>query len=66
MLSIFKEYGRFAYLEGFEYRMYNTYDVHFYASFALLKLWPFLQQSIQYEFAQTIDQEIDKKITVLT
>nr|CAD7574474.1 unnamed protein product [Timema californicum] len=25
------EYGHFAYLEGHEYRMYNTYDVHFYA-----------------------------------
>lgn len=33
----------FAYLEGHEYRMYNTYDVHFYASFALAQLWPNLQ-----------------------
>jgi non-lysosomal glucosylceramidase len=65
LLNIFKQYGRFAYLEGYEYRMYNTYDVHFYASFALLKLWPFLQQSIQYEFAQTIYVEIDQKLTVL-
>ena len=31
------------YLEGHEYRMYNTYDVHFYASFALIDLWPKLQ-----------------------
>ena len=29
------EYGRFAYLEAHEYWMYNTYDVHFYASFVL-------------------------------
>ena len=29
--DLIKEYGRFAYLEGHEYRMYNTYDVHFYA-----------------------------------
>lgn len=36
-------YGRFAYLEGQEYRMYNTYDVHFYASHALSSLWPNLQ-----------------------
>lgn len=36
-------YGRFAYLEGHEYRMYNTYDVHFYASHALAHLWPNLQ-----------------------
>ncbi|VVC95593.1 unnamed protein product [Leptidea sinapis] len=26
-------------------RMYNTYDVHFYASFALAQLWPNLQES---------------------
>jgi non-lysosomal glucosylceramidase len=38
-----QDYGRFAYLEGHEYRMFNTYDVHFYASFALIKLWPNLQ-----------------------
>ena len=33
----------FRYLEGHEYRMYNTYDVHFYSSFALIDLWPNLQ-----------------------
>ena len=36
-------YGRFAYLEGHEYRMYSTYDVHFYASAALANLFPNLQ-----------------------
>ena len=30
--------GQFLYLEGHEYLMYNTYDVHFYASFALLQV----------------------------
>ena len=54
-----REYGRFAYLEGHEYRMYNTYDVHFYASFALVKLWPKLQQSLQYDFAETINMEVN-------
>ncbi|XP_029439064.1 non-lysosomal glucosylceramidase [Rhinatrema bivittatum] len=48
---VLKEYGRFAYLEGQEYRMYNTYDVHFYASFALLMLWPELEISLQYDIA---------------
>uniref|UniRef100_A0A1B6DSU6 Non-lysosomal glucosylceramidase n=1 Tax=Clastoptera arizonana TaxID=38151 RepID=A0A1B6DSU6_9HEMI len=48
------EYGKFAYLEGHEYRMYNTYDVHFYASFALVQLWPKLQASIQYDFRDAI------------
>lgn len=51
------DYGRFAYLEGHEYRMYNTYDVHFYASFALAMLWPKLQLSLQYDFADTIPYE---------
>ncbi len=36
-------------IPGQEYRMYNTYDVHHYASFALLVLWPNLQLSIQYD-----------------
>lgn len=47
--SILQDYGRFGYLEGQEYRMYNTYDVHFYASFALVMLWPKLELSLQYD-----------------
>ncbi|XP_036452075.1 non-lysosomal glucosylceramidase isoform X2 [Colossoma macropomum] len=53
---IIKEYGRFAYLEGQEYRMYNTYDVHFYASFALIMLWPKLALSLQYDMAGSVVQ----------
>lgn len=42
--------------------MYNTYDVHFYASWALIQLWPRLQESIQYEFRSTIDyQSLDTR-----
>ena len=63
--QVVREYGRFAYLEGHEYRMYNTYDVHFYASFALLKLWPKLQLSLQYEFSDTIDKESENRIKFL-
>lgn len=51
-------YGRFAYLEGHEYRMVNTYDVHFYASHALANLWPNLQVSLQYDFKDSIHAEI--------
>ena len=43
--------GQFLYLEGFEYLMWSTYDVHFYASFALLSLFPDLELSIQRDFA---------------
>uniref|UniRef100_A0A671TX11 Non-lysosomal glucosylceramidase n=1 Tax=Sparus aurata TaxID=8175 RepID=A0A671TX11_SPAAU len=50
--AVVKEYGRFAYLEGQEYRMYNTYDVHFYASFALIMLWPKLALSVQYDIGE--------------
>jgi len=53
------EYGYFGYLEGHEYRMYNTYDVHFYASFTLAKLWPKLQASIQYQFRDSIDSTLN-------
>lgn len=38
-----RAYGRFSYLEGHEYRMYSTYDVHFYASHALINLFPNIQ-----------------------
>ncbi|XP_025973175.2 non-lysosomal glucosylceramidase-like [Dromaius novaehollandiae] len=56
-LPVLREYGRFAYLEGQEYRMYNTYDVHFYASFALVMLWPKLQISLQYDIAASVVNE---------
>lgn len=45
--------------------MYNTYDVHFNASFALLQLWPKLQLSLQYDFADTIGQENETVIQFL-
>ncbi|XP_032399988.1 non-lysosomal glucosylceramidase [Etheostoma spectabile] len=54
--AVIKEFGRFAYLEGQEYRMYNTYDVHFYASFALIMLWPKLALSLQYDIAGSVVQ----------
>lgn len=39
---------------GQEYRMYNTYDVHFYASFALVMLWPKLELSLQYDMGERL------------
>ena len=47
-----REFGRFAYLESHEYRLYNTYDVHFYASFALADLFPGLQLALQYDYCE--------------
>lgn len=49
--------GQFLYLEGHEYLMYNTYDVHFYSSFALVMLWPQLQLSLQRDFAMAVSME---------
>lgn len=49
--------GQFLYLEGHEYLMYNTYDVHFYASFSLLMLWPQLELSLQRDFAAAVPVE---------
>lgn len=37
---------------GQEYRMYNTYDVHYYSSFALIMLWPKLALSLQYDIGK--------------
>uniref|UniRef100_A0A4X2L2T2 Non-lysosomal glucosylceramidase n=1 Tax=Vombatus ursinus TaxID=29139 RepID=A0A4X2L2T2_VOMUR len=57
-----QEYGRFAYLEGQEYHMYNTYDVHFYASFALIMLWPKLELSLQYDMAvATLSEDLTRQ-----
>ena len=49
-----EDVGHFAYLEGHEYRMFNTYDVHFYASFALAMLWPQLELSVQRDYAEAL------------
>jgi non-lysosomal glucosylceramidase len=49
--------GHFGYLEGHEYRMVNTYDVHFNASIALLMLFPRIELSLQRDFARTVPQQ---------
>ena len=49
--------GQFLYLEGHEYLMYNTYDVHFYSSFALIMLWPQLELSLQRDFVRAVNME---------
>ncbi|XP_061171988.1 non-lysosomal glucosylceramidase-like [Saccostrea echinata] len=63
---IVQEFSRFGYLEGHEYRMYNTYDVHHYASFSLIMLWPKLQISIQYDIAKAVESEDTTRIKFLT
>lgn len=50
--EVLRRSGRFGYLESFEYRMMTTYDVHFYASFALAELFPQLEISILADFSK--------------
>lgn len=57
--------GRFLYLEGVEYIMWCTYDVHFYASFALLALFPKIELSIQRDFAKAVLSEDGRKVKFL-
>ncbi|KAG8089411.1 hypothetical protein GUJ93_ZPchr0011g27524 [Zizania palustris] len=57
--------GQFLYLEGIEYYMWNTYDVHFYASFSLIMLFPKLQLSIQRDFAAAVMMHDPEKLRML-
>ena len=59
------KYGRWGYLEAHEYTMYNTYDVHFYASWALIDLFPGLQLSLQHDFLDWSDKEDKDMVTEL-
>jgi non-lysosomal glucosylceramidase len=60
-----EDVGRFAYLEGHDYRMYNTYDVHFYASWALLQNWPALELSLQRDIAAATLLDLPETFTEL-
>ncbi|XP_030955434.1 non-lysosomal glucosylceramidase-like isoform X2 [Quercus lobata] len=57
--------GQFLYLEGIEYHMWNTYDVHFYSSFALVMLFPKLELSIQRDFAAAVMMHDPSKMKIL-
>ena len=57
--------GQFLYLEGIEYHMWNTYDVHFYSSFALVMLFPKLELSIQRDFAAAVLMHDPSKMKLL-
>ncbi|PSR84748.1 Non-lysosomal glucosylceramidase [Actinidia chinensis var. chinensis] len=57
--------GGFLYLEGVEYIMWCTYDVHFYASYALLMLFPKIELSIQRDFAKAVLCEDGRKVKFL-
>nr|VZI24349.1 unnamed protein product [Spirometra erinaceieuropaei] len=48
-----------------EYRMYNTYDVHFYASWALIMLWPKIQLAVNCDLADMTLSEDSSEVTYL-
>ncbi|WKY09392.1 hypothetical protein Q1695_002058 [Nippostrongylus brasiliensis] len=60
-----QKFGRFGYMESWEYLMFNTYDVHFYASWALLKNWPQLELSLQLEFCDQLSRGDNKQAVCL-
>lgn len=57
--------GQFLYLEGIDYIMWNTYDVHFYSSFSLAMLFPKLELSIQRDFAVAVMMHDPEKVQLL-
>jgi non-lysosomal glucosylceramidase len=50
-----RDIGPFALLECFDYPFYNTLDVYFYASFALVSLWPDLARRVVRDYLATVD-----------
>jgi non-lysosomal glucosylceramidase len=56
--------GHFAVLECYDYPFYNTLDVNFYASWALLLLWPDLDVGVVRDFAATVDLDDPEVVTV--
>jgi non-lysosomal glucosylceramidase len=56
--------GHFAVLECYDYPFYNTLDVNFYSSWAMLLLWPDLDISVVRDFAATVDLDDPEIVTV--
>ena len=56
--------GRWAILECFDYAFYNTVDVNFYASWALLLLWPRLERSVIRDVAATVTIDDPEVVTL--
>ncbi|KAK9271376.1 hypothetical protein L1049_026966 [Liquidambar formosana] len=61
-----ENFGQFLYLEGMYYHMWNTYDVHFYSSYALLMLFPKLELSIQRDFAAAVMMHDPRRMKIIS
>jgi non-lysosomal glucosylceramidase len=58
------ETGPFALLECFDYPFYNTLDVYFYASFALVALWPELATRVVRDYVATVEVDDPEVVPV--
>jgi non-lysosomal glucosylceramidase len=58
------ETGPFALLECFDYPFYNTLDVYFYASFALVALWPELARRAVRDYVATVEVDDPEVVPV--
>jgi non-lysosomal glucosylceramidase len=58
------EIGPFALLEGFDYPFYNTLDVYFYASCALVLLWPELARRVVRDFMAMVPLDDSEVVPV--
>jgi non-lysosomal glucosylceramidase len=58
------EPGRFALLECFDYPFYNTLDVYFYASAALVRLWPNLAREVVRDFVRSVPADDPEVVPV--
>jgi non-lysosomal glucosylceramidase len=47
----------YSFLECYDYPFYETLDVRFYGSMALIKFWPDIEKGVMREFADTVPQE---------
>ncbi len=56
--------GHFGILECFDYPFYDTLDVYFYASSALVRLWPELAKQIVRDFARTVSLDDPEVVPV--
>ena len=52
----------FGFMECYDYPYYDTLDVWFYASMALVKLWPDLDKQVLRQFADTVPQDITQRM----
>jgi non-lysosomal glucosylceramidase len=51
-------------MECFDYPFYNTFDVSFYASYALLLLWPELEKQMMRDIARAVPQHDDSVVVI--